>query len=93
MDSLHNESPPSKTARLIPLYKVIAGSSKVGERSSPKELPGTDGIEAATVEIQVNGENRHRVQAGAFSQRSSAEARFEEEIRKLGITDGFIVYG
>lgn len=49
------------------------------------------GIEAAIVEIRVNGEKRHRVQAGAFSQRSNAEARLAE-IGRLGITDGFIVY-
>ncbi|WP_229735807.1 family 10 glycosylhydrolase [Kroppenstedtia guangzhouensis] len=92
VDSLHNESPPSKTARLIPLYKVIAGSfQKLENAQARKSYLEQNGIEAAIVEIQVNGENRHRVQAGAFSQRSSAEARLEE-IRKLGITDGFIVY-
>ncbi|MFD1407503.1 family 10 glycosylhydrolase [Kroppenstedtia eburnea] len=92
VNSSHHESPPSNRVRLLPLYKVIAGSFQMLENAQVrKNYLEQKGIEAAIVEIRVNGEKRHRVQAGAFSQRSNAEARLAE-IGRLGITDGFIVY-
>lgn len=74
------------------LYKVIAGSFQSLENAQDREsFLKKNGIEAAIASTTVNGQIYYRVQAGAFSQRSHAEARLNE-VKALGITDAFIIY-
>lgn len=74
------------------LYKVIAGSfqSLVNAQDREKFLK-QNGIEAAVVYTEVNGQSYYRVQAGAFSQRTNADIRLAE-VKALGVTDAFILF-
>ena len=92
VNSSHHESPPSNPVRLLPLYKVIAGSFQELENAQARKKHLEEkGISATILETQLDQEKLYRVQAGAFSQRSNAEDRLKE-IQELGITDGFILY-
>ncbi|MFC4077835.1 N-acetylmuramoyl-L-alanine amidase [Salinithrix halophila] len=67
---------PAKPAKL---YKVMAGSFESQENARDRErYLEQNGIEAVVVTATVNGQLRYRVQAGAFSERSNAEARLAE---------------
>lgn len=73
------------------LYKVIAGSFQEKQNAlDRKSFLEQNGIGAIIVEAVVSGKTVYRVQAGAFRDRTYAEARLNE-VKKLGITDAYIL--
>ncbi len=73
------------------LYKVIAGSFTQQQNAvDRKNFLDQNGIESSIHQVVISGTTYYRVQAGAFRDRSNAEARLNE-VKKLGITDAYIL--
>ncbi|MGX4670960.1 N-acetylmuramoyl-L-alanine amidase [Cerasibacillus sp. JNUCC 74] len=73
------------------VFRIVAGSFKAKDHAEQRvQMLKTKGIDSFVALITISGEKWYRVQAGAFTDKTNAEAHLAK-VKRAGVPDAYIV--